>query len=144
MTKLEKIAERIDSFRDEMVDLQIKLCALPAISPDGRLVAYTAGDGIYVVSVEGGKSRRVVEACVELRREPDGHIWWDRWPPVPSWSPDGQWLVYHRCMRHCSLECSKIEHYSVFKMNVETREEVLLVEGGLNPYWRLESPVASP
>ncbi len=33
MTELEKIAERIDSFRDEMIDLQIKLCALPAISP---------------------------------------------------------------------------------------------------------------
>ena len=33
MTELEKIAERIDGFRDEMIDLQIKLCALPAISP---------------------------------------------------------------------------------------------------------------
>ncbi|UCC38302.1 MAG: M20 family metallo-hydrolase [Candidatus Aminicenantes bacterium] len=33
MTKLEKISARIDSFRDEMIDMQIKLCALPAISP---------------------------------------------------------------------------------------------------------------
>lgn len=33
MTQLEKIAERIDSLRDEMVDMQIKLCSLPAISP---------------------------------------------------------------------------------------------------------------
>ena len=33
MTQLEKIVKRIDSFRDEMIDIQIKLCALPAISP---------------------------------------------------------------------------------------------------------------
>jgi len=33
MTQLEKIAERIDSFRNEMIDMQIKLCSLPAISP---------------------------------------------------------------------------------------------------------------
>ena len=33
MTKFDKIAKRIDSFRDEMINLQIQLCALPAISP---------------------------------------------------------------------------------------------------------------
>jgi succinyl-diaminopimelate desuccinylase len=33
MTKFEKIAKRIDGFRDEMVNLQVKLCSLPAISP---------------------------------------------------------------------------------------------------------------
>jgi succinyl-diaminopimelate desuccinylase len=33
MGDLEKIAKRIESFRDEMVDMQIKLCSIPAISP---------------------------------------------------------------------------------------------------------------
>ncbi len=33
MTKFEKIAKRIDGFRDEMIDLQIKLCGMPAIAP---------------------------------------------------------------------------------------------------------------
>jgi succinyl-diaminopimelate desuccinylase len=33
MTEQGKIAEKIDRFRDEMVDFQIKLCACPAISP---------------------------------------------------------------------------------------------------------------
>jgi len=33
MTKFEKIAKRIDAFRDEMINLQIKLCSLPAVSP---------------------------------------------------------------------------------------------------------------
>lgn len=33
MNKFEKITKRIDSFRNEMIDMQIKLCAIPSISP---------------------------------------------------------------------------------------------------------------
>jgi succinyl-diaminopimelate desuccinylase len=33
MSSFEKIAKRIDSFRDEMIDLQVKLCAIPAVAP---------------------------------------------------------------------------------------------------------------
>ncbi len=33
MAQLEKIIKRIDSFRDEMVDMQLKLSSVPAISP---------------------------------------------------------------------------------------------------------------
>jgi succinyl-diaminopimelate desuccinylase len=33
MTKLEKITKRIDNYRNEMTDMQIKLCAEPSISP---------------------------------------------------------------------------------------------------------------
>jgi succinyl-diaminopimelate desuccinylase len=33
MQDFERISGRIDSFRDEMIDMQIQLCALPAISP---------------------------------------------------------------------------------------------------------------
>jgi succinyl-diaminopimelate desuccinylase len=33
MSEQEKIVNRIDSFRDEMIDFQIKLCARPAIAP---------------------------------------------------------------------------------------------------------------
>jgi Tol biopolymer transport system component len=113
----------------------------PAISPDGRQVAYTAGDGIYVVSVEGSEPQRVVETCV-VRRQPDGYATWDDWSPAPSWSPDGQWLVYHRCIRSCPEWCEDIEDYSIFKVNVETSAETLLVKGGLNPYWRLDPVTA--
>jgi len=34
MDKMERIAARIDSFRIEMIDMQRKLCALPAVSPE--------------------------------------------------------------------------------------------------------------
>jgi len=33
MTDFHKVIKRIDSYRDEMIDLQISLCSLPAISP---------------------------------------------------------------------------------------------------------------
>ena len=33
MDWMNKISERIDSFRDEMIDMQIQLCSYPAISP---------------------------------------------------------------------------------------------------------------
>lgn len=33
MTELEKIFHKIESFRDEMTDFQIKLCSIPAIAP---------------------------------------------------------------------------------------------------------------
>ncbi len=33
MSEMEKIANKIDNFRDEMIDFQIKLCATPAIAP---------------------------------------------------------------------------------------------------------------
>jgi hypothetical protein len=33
MTELEKIFRKIDSFRDEMIDFQVKLCSIPAIAP---------------------------------------------------------------------------------------------------------------
>jgi len=33
MAKFKKITKRIDSFRDEMIDMQIQLCAIPSMSP---------------------------------------------------------------------------------------------------------------
>jgi succinyl-diaminopimelate desuccinylase len=34
MSDFQKIAKRIDTYRNDMIDMQIKLCSLPAISPD--------------------------------------------------------------------------------------------------------------
>jgi succinyl-diaminopimelate desuccinylase len=61
MDRMSKIAKRIDSFRDEMIDMQIQLCSYPAISPasggDGEvnkaehLIAFLNANGFSDVSV---------------------------------------------------------------------------------------------
>jgi hypothetical protein len=106
----------------------------PAVSPDGRLVAYTAADGIYVVNVADRRSRRIVSTAV--RRVRHDLSTWDLAPPAASWSPDSRWLVYHRCTLPADEFCGSLTDYSIFKVNIETGEEILLVEQGLYPYWR--------
>ncbi len=66
MTRFDKIAKRIESFRDEMINFQIQLCAAPAISPS------SGGDG------EGKKAeillnflKKVNSADIEVIKAPD-------------------------------------------------------------------------
>jgi Tol biopolymer transport system component/uncharacterized protein YraI len=64
----------------------------PAISPDGRTVAFwrdTGEQGLYLVDVDGGNERRILTRGELVR--------------APAWSPDGQEIVFshvtgeHRC-----------------------------------------------
>lgn len=58
----------------------------------------------------------------------------DRYLPIVSWSPDGEWLVYH--VPNESLKASEDgPYYSIFKVNVETGEPVKLLDNGLLHYW---------
>jgi len=49
-------------------------------SPDGKRVAFSALDRLYVMDLPGGTPRRVTNDTVREQ--------------VPMWSPDGQWLAY--------------------------------------------------
>ncbi|PRY02390.1 amidohydrolase family protein [Allonocardiopsis opalescens] len=55
---------------------------LPALSPDGRTVAFAALNALWTAPVSGGAPRRVVRA------EPTRYLL------APSWTPDGRGLVY--------------------------------------------------
>jgi Tol biopolymer transport system component/DNA-binding winged helix-turn-helix (wHTH) protein len=65
-------------------------CSFPAVSPDGRVVAYssdrTGSNEIYVVGAAQGSREQQVTA--------DGGE-----NVQASWSPDGQWLAYHSARR---------------------------------------------
>ncbi len=104
----------------------------PALSPDNQWIAYVQFDGIYVSASDGSQQRRLVEyasrdSAISFQFEPG--------PPRPQWSPDGQWLVYHKCIASPGA-CSYASDYSVFKVNISTGEEVKIVDGGAYPYWR--------
>lgn len=113
----------------------------PSWSPDGRWLAYVAEgygeirgtnysypEGIYVVNRDGNQKRCLVPFPKKFV------TWW----PAPSWSSDGQWLVYHWCIKEWCGE--DVTQYSIFKVHIVTGEEIKIVDGGLNPYWRWGEP----
>lgn len=57
----------------------------PAISPDGRQIAFARGgsaNGIYLINSDGSNERKIFGERSGLRS--------------PKWSPDGKWLVFSR------------------------------------------------
>ena len=106
----------------------IKQIISPAFSPDGQWIAYTSDDGIYLIHPDGTENHQIIKI---------NPINIGFWPPAASWSPDGQWIVYHRCMLKSKESCRfNVEDSNIFKYNIGTGETEVLVEGGVNPYWR--------
>jgi Tol biopolymer transport system component len=56
----------------------------PAWSPSGRLLAYVAGDNIWVARADGSRPARVTMVRDPVRDS------------RPAWSPDARWLVFRR------------------------------------------------
>jgi hypothetical protein len=115
----------------------------PVWSRDGQWLAYTGVDGIYIVqNSPNAKPRRLV--VLESPNPPiNSPVYSDvpsigYYPPIASWSPDGQWLAYHVYSRTpvASETGEWYKHYSIFKVNVKTGETIKLLDGGHSPFWR--------
>ena len=65
---------------DKKTDTQVTNGIFPAVSPDGKFLAYEQG-GLRVLDLATGESRMVRDEETEYRME-------------PSWTPDGQNIVY--------------------------------------------------
>src|SRR5256885_3802163 len=61
-------------------DVLVKQIRDGTLSPDGRRLAFSALDKLYVMELPGGAPRRLTSDSVHEQ--------------VPAWSPDGQWIAY--------------------------------------------------
>ncbi|KND42559.1 amidohydrolase family protein [Streptomyces stelliscabiei] len=83
---------------------------LPALSPDGRSVAFAALNALWLAGTSGGRPPK------RLRQSPP-----TRWLLAPSWAPDGRSLV-HADDRDGLL--------GVYRHDLATGEETALATGG--------------
>ncbi|HVF47499.1 MAG TPA: amidohydrolase family protein [Pyrinomonadaceae bacterium] len=65
---------------DDSPNVTARLIRHPALSPDGKRAVFTAFNKLYVIDLPGGKPQR-------LTSETEGEF-------MPSWSPDGNSIVY--------------------------------------------------
>jgi hypothetical protein len=114
----------------------------PAWSRDSQRFAYTGPDGIYIVqNGPDAKPRRLIP--LESDRPGKIPVYQEDiknhyYPPMVSWSPNGQWLVYHVFGRDPVDPQAKDDarYYSIVKVNVQTGETTKILDGGYSPYWR--------
>lgn len=104
----------------------------PTLSPDGHWIAYWGSDGIRIVKSDG--SQNTLLARYPIKNPATGTVYADG-TPEPRWSPDSQWVIYHKCTQP-KKGCDYAADFSIYKVNATTGEEVKIVDGGLYPYWR--------
>jgi Tol biopolymer transport system component len=73
---------RADGTRSRVVLGHSVVPGTPAWSPDGRRLAFTGTDGLYVMGVHGGRLTRLFDEYFGLN------------PVAPAWSPDGRTLSF--------------------------------------------------
>ena len=86
----------------------------PTWSPDGRQIAFMRqleeGGAIYTVPSLGGQERKLIDVSGPVILE-GAYI-----PPIPSWSPDGEWLAFAEVS-------SEDEPAHLVRLSVETLEK---------------------
>lgn len=103
----------------------------PSLSPDNRYIAYLSKNGIEILDLQTNRST-LINPYRSTYFDREGSRFDNQVPPAPQWSADGQWLLYHKCIKEF---CPMLSDYGIYKMQVSTHEETLVFQGGMYPYW---------
>ena len=96
-------------------------------SPDDQKIAYISFDGVYVANADGTEPRHLVSLPIPGPLAAGVIVK----SPYPFWSPDGKWLVYHKCVDDCQSPLD----YAIYKVNVDSGVEQKITDMGLYPVW---------
>lgn len=111
----------------------------PVWSRDSQWLAYVGTDGIYTYSVLAkSEPRQVISYPNFFDKRDRTYTARDYWqiPPEVSWSPDGKWLVYHKWEGTDVDTGGDAQYNAIYKLNIETGEEIKIIDGGMYPSWR--------
>jgi hypothetical protein len=122
---------RINLETKEILDFK-KFGINPAISPDGKKIAYYATTGIRIMDIDGGNDYSIS----------NGTLWensnLDNWSK-PLWSQNGDKLIYHKCDYQKNNNCSHYSDYSIYIYDFLSRKEQKIIDFGTNPSWVIQS-----
>jgi hypothetical protein len=101
----------------------------PAWSPDGRRIAYLGLDGLYVMQADGGGAYPVLSQPFSNPLRNSKIL---TFSPLPHWSADGEWLVYHVC----GDKLCRLENIGVYKISSTGGVAEKIIQGGMYPAWK--------
>jgi hypothetical protein len=98
----------------------------PSYSPDGSMLAYFKQDGMYIANLENLDNVKVLDHSIY-----DPNLGTSDDTPIPRWSPDQNYLLYHRCE---SYTCAYGEG-GIYLLNTQNLQEKRIFNFGLYPNW---------
>jgi TolB protein len=110
------------SNRHDLTKTEYMVHSSPAWSPNGRLIAFAAGDGIHVIDADGNHDRQLTDSIPSYN--------------LPVWSPDGRQIVFAREARGGGLFGARGDGVYVINADGSGQRRLVKTPNGVDtPAW---------